>query len=88
VSSPAPEPIVYDQVQHEWVLLLQGTAGLWLAGEEIDLRAGDSLWIPARTPHRVLWTSVDPLCVWLAVHIEPEPTLASARGSNPEQELD
>lgn len=88
VSSPASPSMLYDQVQHEWVLLLQGQARLWLAGEEIELGAGDSLCIPARTPHRVLWTSADPLCVWLAVHIEAEPTRASARGSDPEQELD
>lgn len=72
VSSPSPEPVLYDQPQDEWVLLLQGEARVWLAGEEVGLGAGDSLLIPARTLHRVLSTSADPRCVWLAVHIEPE----------------
>lgn len=74
VSSTRPEPVLYDQTQDEWVLLLQGEARLWLSGEEVGLRTGDSLLIPARTPHRVLATSADPPCVWLAVHIEPEST--------------
>lgn len=73
VSSRYPEPVLYDQPQDEWVLLLQGTARLWLAGEEVELKASDSLLIPARMPHRVLSTSADPLCVWLAVHVEPPP---------------
>ncbi|MGE5152516.1 MAG: cupin domain-containing protein [Bdellovibrio bacteriovorus] len=72
VSSDHPEPVLYDQPQDEWVLLLQGAARLWRAGEELDLRAGDSLLIPARTPHRVLLTSADPPCVWLAVHLGPD----------------
>jgi cupin 2 domain-containing protein len=29
----------------------------------------DSLFIPARTPHRVMSTSGDPPCVWVAVHM-------------------
>ncbi len=69
VSSSLPEPVLYDQPQDEWVLLLQGEASLLLAGEEVGLKAGDSLLIPARAPHRVLATSADPLCVWLAVHV-------------------
>lgn len=73
VSSSLPEPVLYDQPQDEWVLLLQGEARLWLAGEVVGLKAGDSLLIPARTPHRLLSTSADPLCVWLAVHIAPDP---------------
>lgn len=70
VSSVFPEPVLYDQPQDEWVLLLQGEARLWVAGREVVLVKGDSLFIPARTSHRVLSTSGDPRCVWLAVHIE------------------
>jgi cupin 2 domain-containing protein len=57
VSSAFPEPVLYDQPQDEWVLLLQGEAKLWVAEDELVLRTGDSLLIPARTPHRVLSTS-------------------------------
>ncbi len=69
VSSDRPDPILYDQEQDEWVLLLQGRASLELAGRPIELLAGDYLFIPAHAPHRVLSTSRDPRCIWLAVHI-------------------
>ncbi len=70
VSSARPEGVLYDQPQDEWVLLLQGCARLWVDGETVALGAGDHLFIPARTPHRVLETSDEPRCVWLAVHID------------------
>ena len=70
VSSATPEQVLYDQPQDEWVVLLQGQARLWVAGVERVLGPGDYLFIPAHTPHRVLETSADPPCVWLAVHVE------------------
>ncbi|MBV5272836.1 MAG: cupin domain-containing protein [Lamprocystis purpurea] len=70
VSSPFPEPVLYDQPQSEWVILLQGEARLWVAGEERMLVSGDYLFIPAHTPHRVVETSAEPQCIWLAVHLE------------------
>lgn len=69
-SSATPEPVLYDQAQDEWVLLLQGEALLWIDGVELRLRPGDHVSIPAHTPHRVLETSAEPHCLWLAVHIE------------------
>lgn len=71
VSSDRPEQTLYDQVQDEWVCLLRGEAELWIDGEEVTLRAGDYRFIPAHTPHRVLRTSGNPTCIWLAVHIHP-----------------
>lgn len=70
ISSAAPEDVLYDQPQDEWVLLLQGEAGLWVEGDELRLSAGDALFIPAHTRHRVTATAGDPPCIWLAVHIE------------------
>lgn len=70
-SSERVAPTLYDQVQDEWVCLLQGAADLWIDGESVTLVAGDSLFIPAHRPHRVLRTSGDPPCLWLAVHIHP-----------------
>lgn len=70
VSSASPEPTLYDQSQSEWVVLLQGHARLWVAGEERFLGQGDYLHIPPHTPHRVIETSAEPRCVWLAVHID------------------
>lgn len=69
-SSPSPDPVLYDQTQDEWVLLLQGEARLWLDGTELTLVAGDHVLIPAHCTHRVLATSAEPHCLWLAVHIE------------------
>jgi cupin 2 domain-containing protein len=72
-SSPAG--FWYDQPQAEWVVLLQGRAGLRFEGEErvIALAAGDHLDIPAHRRHRVEWTAVDEETVWLAIHYDAGP---------------
>lgn len=57
----------YVQEQDEWVLLLTGDALLQVAGREVPLRAGDYLFLPARTPHTVLQVSDG--AMWLAVHL-------------------
>jgi cupin 2 domain-containing protein len=63
----------YDQSGDEWVALLAGRATLrWEDGSLVELSPGDWLLIPARVRHRVEATSVDPPCVWLAVHAAPE----------------
>jgi len=77
-SSERVEPTLYDQVQDEWVCLLQGEADLWIDGDRVTLVAGDSLFIPAHRPHRVLRTSGEPPCIWLAVHIHPQEVRADA----------
>jgi cupin 2 domain-containing protein len=69
-SSPCPETGLYDQAGDEWVVLLTGRARLEVAGASVTLDTGDYLFIPARTPHRVLETSSDPRCTWLAVHLD------------------
>jgi cupin 2 domain-containing protein len=61
----------YDQPQAEWVLLVQGEATLAFDdGSETDLGAGDAVFIEAHRRHRVTRTTVEPPCVWLAVHGE------------------
>lgn len=72
LSSAEPEPILYDQEQDEWVLLLEGRAELRIAGEIIELEAGDHVFLPAHTPHEVLATYPEPRCLWLAVHLDLE----------------
>ena len=66
-STPADKP--YNQDHDEWVLLLTGSAGLWIEGQgERDLRPGDHVLIPAHRLHRVTWTASGGPTVWLAVH--------------------
>ena len=66
-ASPADE--WYDQTRHEWVMVVQGEAIIAFAGErdELHLRAGDYVNIPAHCRHRVAWTTPDTDTVWLAV---------------------
>jgi len=59
----------YDQVENEWVIVLQGAAILAFEnGEDVRLECGDYLNIPAHTRHRVKWTQPDSETVWLAIH--------------------
>jgi cupin 2 domain-containing protein len=59
----------YDQALDEWVILLQGEAELAYADDtRIRLKVGDYLLIPAHTKHRIEYTSIEPACIWLAVH--------------------
>ena len=58
----------YDQDEHEWVVVLQGSARLEFEGKgEIALGAGDHVLIPAHARHRVTWTDPERITVWLAV---------------------
>lgn len=73
-SASSPPGCWYDQAEHEWVTLLQGSARLRLAGagpgegeEELELCRGDALLIPAHRRHRLEATDSDPGCVWLAL---------------------
>lgn len=68
-----PPGIWYDQDTDEWVMLIQGNAQLTYADDtQVNLKAGDSLFIPAHQRHRVSFTSSDPPCIWLAVHLTPD----------------
>lgn len=62
----------YDQAEDEWVVLLQGEAGLRIEGEAEcrRLRPGDWLLLPAHCRHRVEWTAAEGASVWLALHLE------------------
>lgn len=61
----------YDQVKDEWVILLCGEAVIsFLNEDDIRLKAGDYINIPAHKKHRVSWTKEDEKSIWLAVHYE------------------
>lgn len=64
-----PVDLPYDQDHDEWVLLLRGSATLWIDGEpERELRPGDHVLIPAHRLHRVTRTAGNEPTVWLAIH--------------------
>ncbi len=62
----------YDQDRHEWVIVLQGSAGLQFKAEaEIRImKAGDWINIPAHKKHRVEWTDAEQKTIWLALHYD------------------
>lgn len=60
----------YDQETNEWVILLQGEAEIsYPDGSYLRMQAGDYILIPAHQKHRVAYTSSNPVCIWLAIHI-------------------
>lgn len=66
----SPPDFWYCQAQDEWVIVLQGAAGVRLENEP-DIRilqVGDFINIPAQCRHRVEWTDVNGPTLWLAVH--------------------
>jgi len=66
----SPTGFWYDQERSEFILILQGSAGLKFENERdiVVLKTGDYLNIGAHVKHRLEWT--DPTCatIWLAVH--------------------
>jgi len=66
--TPLDKP--YRQAHDEWILLLAGSAGLRIEGEdERSLRPGDHLLIAANRSHWVTWTAKDEPTIWLAIHL-------------------
>jgi len=65
----SPPGFWYDQPEHEWVLLLKGSATLRFADDAPLLHLGQGMYvnIPAHQKHRVEATSADEDTVWLAV---------------------
>lgn len=66
----SPEGFWYDQEKDEFVLVVQGRAGLRIENENniIILKAGDYLNIAAHVKHRIEWTESTCETIWLAVH--------------------
>ena len=69
LSSATPDTALQVQDHDEWVVLLAGHAELDVAGEVHTLRPDDWLFLPERTPPRVMSTAAGSL--WLAVHAPP-----------------
>jgi len=49
--------------------LLEGKATLEIEGKKASLNKGDTLFIPARTKHKIITTQKGTL--WLAIHFKP-----------------
>jgi len=66
----SPPGFWYDEDEGEWVMVLAGAARLLFEGEAKarELEAGDFVYIPPHTRHRVEWTDPAKPTVWLAVH--------------------
>ena len=65
----SPPGFWYDQDRDEFVILLDGSAGLLFEEEEelIVMKPGDYVNIPAHARHRVEWTDASKETVWMAV---------------------
>ena len=63
----SPEGFWYDQDEHEWVMVLQGSARLQLEDRTLELGPGDYINLPAHIKHRVQWTTNDQPTIWLAI---------------------
>jgi len=67
-STPEDAPMVQDW--DEWVLLLEGAAGIRIEDSAVvALAPGDHLLIEKGQKHWVTWTAKDRATVWLAVHL-------------------
>jgi mannose-6-phosphate isomerase-like protein (cupin superfamily) len=67
-ATPEDAPMVQDW--DEWVVLLEGAAGIRVEeSAEMQLGPGDQLFIARGRKHWVTWTARDRPSVWLAVHL-------------------
>ena len=68
----SPEGFWYDQDWSEFILVVQGSAGLQIEGQDhiAQLKAGDYLNIGSHVKHRVEWTDPATEILWLALHYE------------------
>jgi cupin 2 domain-containing protein len=71
----SPDGFWYDQDRDEFVLVVQGRAGLRIAGEAepVVLGPGDYVMVRAHVRHRVEWTDPEVDTIWLAVHFPDDP---------------
>lgn len=70
----SPTDFWYDQLESEWVLVLQGEAVLQFrdAASKVTMKAGDFVNIPAHRLHRVDWTHPETPTIWLAIFYRDE----------------
>jgi cupin 2 domain-containing protein len=68
----SPEGFWYDQDEHEWVILLKGSAIIRFEdqAENITMSSGEYIHIEKHQRHRVVWTDPEQETIWLAVHYQ------------------
>jgi len=69
-GATSPPGSWYDQDVAEWVALVQGRATIEFEDGRLELKAGDSLLIPAHSKHRVTEASAD--AMWVALHFRDQ----------------
>jgi len=67
ISNTLKTPRTFCQKEDEFVVLLKGCAKIEINGEIKKLKAGNWLFIPAKTPHTLIKTKKT--AVWLAIYI-------------------
>ena len=70
----SPPGFWYDQTEAEWICLLQGSARLQFADEQVEreLNRGDSLMIAPHRRHRLVATDGGEGTIWLALFWKPD----------------
>ena len=70
----SPDGVWCDQDEHEWVLLVKGSARLRFEDNAatVEMKPGSFIDIPAHKRHRVEWTDPNQPTIWLAVHHRDE----------------
>ncbi|WP_320676522.1 Nif11 domain/cupin domain-containing protein [Prochlorococcus sp. MIT 1300] len=71
-AASSPQGFWYDQLEHEWILLLRGSATIKFKDPELllELNVGDQLHLPPHRLHRVERTDPLPGTLWLTLFWE------------------
>lgn len=63
----SPAGFWYHQDEHEWVMVVSGSAVLEFEDRLLEMGPGDYVLIPAHQKHRVASTASNEKTIWLAV---------------------
>ena len=68
----SPDGFWHDQDEHEWIILLKGSAVLRFEdqSENIIMNPGNYITIEKHRRHRVEWTDPEQETIWLAIHYQ------------------
>ena len=66
----SPDGFWYDQDEHEWIILLKGSAAIRFEDqcEDIIMTPSNYINIKKHRRHRVEWTDPEQETIWLAIH--------------------